>query len=612
MTRPPSNPADRDPSARPTDRGHVITNTGWRVSGKAVELLSQAAAAGLRVPEENELLFGASFKLGAKRGAKPMTAVMSTLDAALSRTWDDLPSLTSTRALDRTTGRVHAFHWDWEVDGDRRTGELLWRHPHRTIGGVALTTHVVIDEYPGVATLGIQVGVPSGLAGVRGPVGAGQARPAFLSDLTLAANFTFHGHPVGPSLLGENDIDSFVERVLLAETRRYPVALLAPTESGEYLVPPVDLANELMGVAPLFVMDRHATTFRLSDSLGDRRLSAYWGALRIYREGFSCADWSDAHPLLLEDVVADPIMRAEVIGKLSVRSASAVIMPRGVEALRSRTTEPRPPAPASAPTVTQAGRVVPPSEVTAVASVDSGGTSNVATMLSEMMSKLDALTTTVAEIVEHRSAIAGEISQLRTITAIRSAGTSALERRLERLHELLHKLVAPVELPGVSAPTDAPVQEIEEETKAPVLGDVVHQAEVSFADRLLFLESAHRSALESPYEDVDRAAAVLEAMALVAERRRDGLLGKSLREAFRELGIDYRRTIGSATPKRLRQQYLVHGSEGTQYDCEEHIVLGNSYDPRYCLRIYFTSRATNEARFVIGHIGRHFDVTSTT
>jgi hypothetical protein len=85
-----------------------------------------------------------------------------------------------------------------------------------------------------------------------------------------------------------------------------------------------------------------------------------------------------------------------------------------------------------------------------------------------------------------------------------------------------------------------------------------------------------------------------------------------LREAFRELGIDYRGGIAANTPERLRQQYRVAGPDGKTYACEEHIVLGNGYDPRRCLRIYFTSRAPLEARFVIGHVGRHFEILSST
>lgn len=101
-------------------------------------------------------------------------------------------------------------------------------------------------------------------------------------------------------------------------------------------------------------------------------------------------------------------------------------------------------------------------------------------------------------------------------------------------------------------------------------------------------------------------------MADIARRRQAGALGKSLKDAFREMGIDYRGGIASTTSARLLQQYHVVGPGGATYDCPEHIVVGTSYDPRFCLRIYFTSRAALEPRFVIGHVGRHFEVASTT
>jgi len=101
-------------------------------------------------------------------------------------------------------------------------------------------------------------------------------------------------------------------------------------------------------------------------------------------------------------------------------------------------------------------------------------------------------------------------------------------------------------------------------------------------------------------------------MALVARRRQAGTLGTSLREAFRELGIDYRRGISPSTPGRLRLQHAARLPSGETLDCEEHIALGSTYDPRYCLRIYFTSRAPAEPRFVLAHVGRHLDVMTTT
>ncbi|MEQ9570127.1 MAG: hypothetical protein RLN75_08050, partial [Longimicrobiales bacterium] len=102
-----------------------------------------------------------------------------------------------------------------------------------------------------------------------------------------------------------------------------------------------------------------------------------------------------------------------------------------------------------------------------------------------------------------------------------------------------------------------------------------------------------------------------DAMAVVARRRMTGGLGVSLREAFREFGVDYRGGISESTSARMRDQYRFTGPEGQHYDCFEHIALGNARDPRYCLRIYFTSRAKAENRFVIGHVGKHFDVKMT-
>lgn len=132
------------------------------------------------------------------------------------------------------------------------------------------------------------------------------------------------------------------------------------------------------------------------------------------------------------------------------------------------------------------------------------------------------------------------------------------------------------------------------------------------ADVLLTLDRALASAEESPYEDVERVAAVLDAMALVARRRQAGTLGTSLREAFRELGVEYRGGISETTPERMLQQYQVTLPGGEVAEARAHIALGVSYDPRHCLRIYFTSRVPAEPRFVVGHVGRHFEVKRTT
>ena len=143
------------------------------------------------------------------------------------------------------------------------------------------------------------------------------------------------------------------------------------------------------------------------------------------------------------------------------------------------------------------------------------------------------------------------------------------------------------------------------------LADAVRRAAEAHLDTLLFLDPAFAAAAESPYEDPERVRAVLDAMARVARKRRDGELGTSLKEAFTDLGVDYRRNIAKSTPERLRQQYIFVGPDGKPIECVEHIALGQTYDPRHCLRIYFSSRAPSDTRFVIGHVGRHFEVITT-
>jgi len=204
-----------------------------------------------------------------------------------------------------------------------------------------------------------------------------------------------------------------------------------------------------------------------------------------------------------------------------------------------------------------------------------------------------------------------EVERLRTISAVRSSSTSAIERRLGRIEDLLEPMFAGAEaMARTASHEDDVADEIPTDERKQLVG-IVQDATESHADALVFLESAYASALDSPYEDPERVRAIIEAMAGVARRRRDGMLGSSLREAFGDLGLEYRAAIARNTSAKLREQYRFRNN-GREFEAEEHIVLGNTYDPRRCLRIYFSSRIPNEPRFVIAHVGRHFEVRTTT
>ena len=230
-----------------------------------------------------------------------------------------------------------------------------------------------------------------------------------------------------------------------------------------------------------------------------------------------------------------------------------------------------------------------------------------APLLAELIERVRGLGSMMAHLAD-------EVERLRTIAAVRSSSTNAIERRLGRLEDVLQAAFPdgpPSSVPATAEGGEEAADAASSDEGRVTLVEVVRDAAESHADALVVLDAAYKSAADSPYEDPERVRAILEAMARVARRRRDGVLGTSLREAFADLGIDYRPAIAKGTPERLREQYRFVG-DGGLVEAEEHIALGGTYDPRRCLRIYFTSRVPNEPRFVIGHVGRHFEVRSST
>lgn len=622
--------------------GEIITPTGWRIRGHAAELVSASwdEEEPGAVLTAADVLWAGAFELRAKGREPAVEVVLGALSRAVERVQPGLRPLARRDPFREEADRFRSVAWDAFEHAGRWAGLLSWTHPHPVLGGVPCTTRVGLAEREGRVELTVHVGVEGGLSRVRGFVGAGQARPAWMAELARATLLRWEGGPVEWGTLGEADVESFVRRELLAPRRRVPVAVLAPVEpSGPaepaaYLVSPDEVAAELLGLARLWVMDRHPTTYRLSDALGDRRLSAYWGALRIYWPGFSCADSGHEHPILLRDRVEDPVERAGLVGQLAQRARLAVALASPVDELRrSSAPPPRPRTPAGPPASPEPlpeplsgplsePRAAPP---TASPPLDAQRiTEPVVAALEALGRDLGAR---LEELVLLHDKLLDEVGRLRTATVVRGANAGGVERRLARLERMVRDALEG--LPGAAGPLAPPApvgpgvgaeaddadrdEEAEEAGEGPTLVEVVRQAEAEHADALLILPSALESAAASPYRDPQRVAAHLKAMAELARRRQEGRLGMSLRDAFAEAGVDYRGGIAESTSRRLKAQYLATLPDGrTRLACEEHIVLGTSYDPRWCLRIYFTSRAATDPRFVVAHVGRHLEVMTTT
>jgi hypothetical protein len=598
-----------------------LTSTGIRIVGKAAaDLVARAAAtAPLLAPEPNDVIWAARFRVRARFGAgSPVPSILALLEERLRADWDACPKLTRDTPFTRPPGKFHGIGWDVDGEAGAWLGELVWRHPHPVLAGTPVVTHLLIEEQQQITFLTICVAADGGTAGVRGMVGAGQARPSFLDHLRSVVALSADGYEDAPTVLSETEVAPFVRDVMLSEQRTYPVAVLAPTETDAFIVPPADLATELLGLAPLFVLERHPCTFRLTDAVGDRRLSAYFGALRVYRADFSCADRSEDHFLLRNDWLDDPVLRAELMGRLAMLNAQRLLPVDGIQARRlmrerRRQAASAPSAPAVAEPKTPVVDATPASAAAPVIVQAPPLDPVIAEALAALPGAMQALTAhlrdlsgTIGQLVATNAQLADEITRLRTTTAIRASSLNAMERRLIEIDAVLRP-------PTTAEHAVADLEQRSEDADTPLtLIDVVRHASTSYSEALLVLDAAEASAALSPYEDVERVAVVLQAMAYVARRRQEGALGTGLRDAFRELGVDYRAGVAPSTSEKLLRQYAVPGADGRVYDCPEHIALGSSYDPRHCLRIYFTSRAPSEPRFVIGHVGRHFRVLSSS
>ena len=165
-------------------------------------------------------------------------------------------------------------------------------------------------------------------------------------------------------------------------------------------------------------------------------------------------------------------------------------------------------------------------------------------------------------------------------------------------------MIAGKEQPEAATPEalDLPINTVEDAVEA------VSQIQ---GDSLFFLPSAFESARQSTYRRPDEVYKALEALGEVAERILAGTLGTTPRDALRALGQDYAVGLSENTPKKLRRQYEFT-YRGRIFQCEEHLKVGGGYDPATCLRVYFTTEQRFDGKVVIGHVGRHLDVATTT
>lgn len=132
------------------------------------------------------------------------------------------------------------------------------------------------------------------------------------------------------------------------------------------------------------------------------------------------------------------------------------------------------------------------------------------------------------------------------------------------------------------------VRELEDTTTRPVqVHATVEEALAAAASKhpaLVVTDKARRSARESPYRWPDRVAAAVDAIGQVASRWAAGPMGRSLADAFEELGFTYAPHIGDTTAGMWGGQYEVTHDNVT-YPMPGHVKLGVG-SAEQCIRIH--------------------------
>jgi hypothetical protein len=498
------------------------------------------------------------------------------LDPARPRILAPTPE-SSIRWAAHCDGSLVLYELDVELSGRPPVPPSTWL-PSFTEGGVpsprwsARVSYLADEGAPATLTLDVGVSDPT-----RRSMPGG--RPDILATLARDFHLQSGGTPwrVPPTVLGEADIPHWVSFDLLDPSRREPILLLTPAADGCFPVDPVVAAAEFAGLARTLAIDLPESTFVLTDRLGTRALSCFYGAARLYVPGFTTADDPFRHRLMLLPYWRRPEERKRLAEQIAPWTVERFEEPGVLTAARS------------------AADVAQEKERTAVIASLAPAAHTVDESLEGLRREVADLWAELGRGEELRRALRAEADALRD----RLTGAEKARRCLAyRLREVLAGRPDPDA--GRNALPPASVLE------------VVEQADSYFGEHLLLLRSALQSAEESPYDRPDEVQRALRAMAAVAATRRTDSLGVGLRDAFAQHGLVYKSDIAETTPKRLRRQYEFRMPDGSAVECTEHLALGTSYDPAHCLRIYFSSTAAADGRFVVGHVGRHLESMSTT
>jgi hypothetical protein len=388
--------------------------------------------------------------------------------------------------------------------------------------------------------------------------------PRIVRTLADRLDGRLDGRPLrsAPEHLLSDHIGRLVE-LLVDQHRRLPVIVLSTHErTGRPLVDPNRTAERLVGLAHVMVMDTTAASFELTNRL-DKLRTVFGGAIRIYWPGFALdADPYD-HPVFLEARIEASEARrrpfdrylADVVNRVAVVRVPAEPLLRElrieVEGDHRREEEER-----------RRLLEVAKGEVPA-----------------EFASELERAWDRIANLERQVDTLTAELA------------------RLGDENEQLRRNFALIQAAAVSGESqDSP------ELLPVSIVEALDRVGIDYGDALVILEAARESAAASPYSNVAKFYAALQAVGEVARMYREQTLLRGFEAAFEERGLELgavSKTALGKYPNEYERSY-----EGRKIALGPHLKLGSGTSAGNLARVYWWVDEPTR-RLVIGHVGRH-------
>jgi len=461
----------------------------------------------------------------------------------------------------------HDLSSTMEDFGAGSLSSLVWAHPDRDRDDVRWVTRVQIarreEQVQFHFVLGLELLTPS----IR-PTSQHFGRPRVVS--TVLERFPTRvgawAVPTEVRRLPRDEVESFVEGVLLHPSRTLPVVVISPSVwSDQPVLDPDRACRELLGSAEVVLLENKFASFELTDHVG-KPFTVYDGAVRVYWPGFQLSDDPRRHPLYLGGTIRE---------------------------FRDRR---------------------------------GGWEKDFAKRLAGMSVLAMARSSLVREVRREAAAAAAEEARAKAMQA-RSDGV-AMEEVLEELEAALVR-AEQAESRAEEAETKAEQLEyaatwsdaapdgdeeqaavIEVQREFRTVAEAVGAARRETEGRLVFLDTALESAEASPFNRPNEVYRLLISMSKVAAawQEGEGALGTSWENAVAEHGFEFKPRISETTRGQWGNEYEFT-YKGVKHLFEQHVTLG-SKSPETCLSAHFL-RDDEHFVLVVGWCGRHLRNTKT-